>query len=163
MRIQNARWKVRGRLAVVVLLAAFAGRVAAASFYSGNDIGSKGTGEYNIEKLLKIDVSQLCVLGEGVAKADGFLIKGSGNAGTWCYKGTEYTISAITVKAGNGYVVVPVNSTTGIWSTKLLGNKDLSHITFWGTCPPKHVPEASTLFAAFATLGYGWHLRRKSR
>jgi hypothetical protein len=72
-------------------------------------------------------------------------------AGTWDLSG--FLVNFIAVKAGSNFVIYQLATPTssGSWSTADLGDKDLSHLEFFGTMAP--VPEPATW--AMLVLGMG--------
>ena len=80
-----------------------------------------------------------------------------GSVGTWDVINNSVLIKYITVKAGNNYATFEVvnPSNNGPWNTSTLGNKDLSHISFWAvpSAGDPQVPEPSTLAMGAAAIG----------
>lgn len=82
------------------------------------------------------------------------------NSGTWSLSG--FLVNFIAVKAGSNFVLYQLATPTssGSWSTVDLGNKNLSHLEFFGTMAP--VPEPATWAMLIAGMGIvGASMRRR--
>jgi hypothetical protein len=100
-----------------------------------------------------------------LAKSDlsGFpgTVSGGSSSGTWSLPG--YLVSFVAVKAGSHFVLYELSSpvSSGNWSTVDLGNKDISHLEFFGTVAPP-VPEPASWAMLVAGLGVvGFAMRRR--
>lgn len=142
--------------------------------FSGNDnIGSVRTNSGNATTafLAKIECENSSCSGEDKElDADLFTLdidsvdEGEAKGGTWSFAGATdggltWFVQYFTVKAGPNYalyeLVDPISSGSGIpWDTSALGNKGLSHVSwfgFKGRTPPTEVAEPGML----ALLGTG--------
>jgi len=107
--------------------------------YSGNDTGDKGITSIN-SLVVDKDIELLGKIDYPANKDGGLSVTYNNNhtAGTWSAS-PGFIVQFITIKAGNQFVVYDVNSPTyksqfgaNEWSTAALGNKGVSHISFWG-------------------------------
>ena len=83
-----------------------------------------------------------------------------GSSGTWSLAG--YTVNYLAVKAGNNFVIYKLAApgSSGTWSTVDLGNKDISHLEFFGSVAA--VPEPASWAMLIAGLGIvGAAMRRR--
>ena len=111
----------------------------------------------------KIDVDKGLVSGD-------YSISNLGSSGTWTAPdGTD--VDFVTVKAGNNFLVFLADDFN--WDTAAVGDKDISHITFWSApeydAPPpggsEAVPEPATvalICAGIGVLGFN-RIRGKKR
>lgn len=89
----------------------------------------------------------------------------SGNSGTWSYNGTTgVMITSFVVKAGGGgnsgggfslfKMNTPSTSFSNIaWDTATLGDKNLSHISFYDTAAPTVIPLPAGIWMMMAVAG----------
>ena len=78
------------------------------------------------------------------------------NSGFWKVPQNNISIAYFTVKAGSNFAVYETSTNMGAWSTALLGNKDMSHMSFFrlASAPPPtgEVPEPGTVGMAAAGI-----------
>lgn len=84
--------------------------------------------------------------------------------GTWSLP--DYLVTYYAVKAGPNFVIYELDTpaSSGSWSTAELGNKDVSHLVFFGTLAPSPaVPEPATwamMIGGFALAGASMRRRK---
>lgn len=86
------------------------------------------------------------------------------NSGTWSLPG--YSVQYMAVKTSNQFVIYNVGGVSGgSWNTSLLGNKELSHLSFFGA-QQIAVPEPGAwalLILGFGALGATLRRRRPAQ
>ena len=92
----------------------------------------KVTGDNTLERLAKYDWDEdtkKWKRTEGSYAFDVTPADKTGSSGTWSSSDPSAYVWYVTVKAGNGYAIYKIDpATSGVWTTILLGEKDLSHI-----------------------------------
>ena len=158
-------------MSALCLFGTTAGAVTSGTFvgyFGGNDSCTRG-GISGAECIIKYEEDDGMLadheLGNGVSSgtADDFTIEvteidgsGEATAGTWTYTGAVFDLVYLAIKAGRGVELWDISGlTSGTFSTSdLLGNRAISHISFYGVSGVVPIPASLLLLlGGFGLLG----------